>query len=116
MELIEKKFVKSGCLFLNGEWSPVQRTGEAIICNESLREIFAIPDDCLTVWLSLHSRPAANRLSVTILRDSYNDPVIKTTELGYSAATYIEFDFGSLYSVLQKHIGKTLYVECRYES
>ncbi len=44
---------------LNGDVS------KGFLCDESLAEVFLIPKTAKTIWVSIHNRPAADRVEVT---------------------------------------------------
>ena len=108
MKIVERKFLRT-------RWYWRLLGGTMDLCDKEFPEVFDISGSLNTCWLSLHTRPATNRLAVKILDDGIGgcDILIDDRDAGASDEEVL-WDL-TLDRVLQRYIGKTLYVECRYE-
>lgn len=101
MKLVEKKFT-----FENDYW--VHRN--LVLCNDQIEELFFVPDNVMSIWVSLHSRPTTNRYKATIERDCNGFVELQVKD--YSNAMV---DNGAFETIFEKFIGKTVYVQVEYE-
>ena len=126
MKIVERKFEAEGQPWPGGRlarhtWMVCTRSKKMFgLCDEAFAEVFNVPPEVKTIWLSLHDRPAANRAVVNV--EIYNDVEIDYGNDGsYPEMQLLEYEpiiyFSSklLDSILKPLVGKTVYLQCEYE-
>lgn len=107
MKIATRRFTRtiSGAISwwdLNGDVS------QGFLCDELLAKVFLIPDTAKTIWVSIHSRPAADRVKVTT-GERDGDTVWIADNACYQADSALT----KLFDRLSK--GKIVYAEVWYE-
>ena len=91
-------------------------------CDHIFRRLFDLPEDCEEVTLSLHDRPAMNRVEVRVEHEENHDGAVvwfnvMIIERGLSKCLRGEmFGTGALDRHLKKFDGQTLHLQCEYEA
>ncbi len=85
------------------------------LCNETLDAVFDIPHDVSVIWLSLHNRPAANRVVLEVVMvpwddDIASDCVVRLPEFFDNRFSVDE----KLNPILAPLCGKAVYLDCEY--
>lgn len=86
--------------------------GMLSFCNRWFREHFVIPPQTETIWLSLHDRKAADRMSIRISKHCGQHFVFAG---GERTVVCNNFSFVEIFPKLAPYIGKTLYLQVKYE-
>ncbi len=124
MKLAERKFRR----VFSGDWErSIKHKGwkdDWMLCDAAMDSIFDIPEDARTIWLSLHTRPAINRVKVDIKmwkhppspcgKDAdYPEICVSSSELPPGR----KWDTNSpeIDKVIKPFVGKSLYVQCEYQ-
>lgn len=106
--LLQRKFRHDGRGWVSG-----RNKGKVWLCDFVLREIFEIPAELSTLWLSFHERPALNRAAVaTTIPQSRHD---KEVMVVYVDDKKTEVDRNGAEEILRRFKDKTtVYLQCKY--
>ncbi|MCK5616579.1 hypothetical protein KAR91_82720 [Candidatus Pacearchaeota archaeon] len=101
MKIIEKKFKQT----LSGSW----KCDELFLCRTEMDELFNIPKNKTTIWVSLHTTRRASRYKAKIQKNT-RDKIYLGILNTHSEVNNEYFD-----PIFDKLLNKTVYVEVRYE-
>ncbi len=108
MKVLEKRFKWI-------DWGDWQSGNKFSLCGSEFSELFDVPESVKTIWLSLHTRPAKDRVKIQIVPykvlPSLPDFTYQEPGMSLGSVTNMTFHF---YGELKKLIGKTLYLQCEY--
>lgn len=112
MLMVREKLLKKrkGVFFA---WEFVCKSFEKeTICGHWMWEHFDIPEGVAGIWLSLHTRSAAERYEATI--KMYDGPcTVPWPEIQVEDTCW---DCEALDELFEKLVGKSLYLQCEYEA
>ena len=85
---------------------------DPFLCREELGNLFSIPD-VSKIWVSIRDHPTAFSMAIQIRRKRAGVEWVVTTENGRSWGQWKLFS--GLRRILNKYIGRTVYLEVEYE-
>ena len=113
MKLVERKFADRYYDYCDGFWDKDSN----FVCIEQLSLLFDIPQNAETIWLSLHTRPAKNRVKMEVIRVPGHETYLPETYLS-CVVEDIHIESGEdLARLIEKYVGNRshVYLECWYE-
>ena len=103
-----------------GLWFWFSSKGRLYFCDGLLRDVFDIPMEAVTIWISLHSRPAACRHEAQVKRfggsaRSWLKVTLVDLDQPPPGQVYYRSSF-DLDILLKPYLNKTVWVEVEYEA
>lgn len=124
MKIFETKLIKKEWVFSKGfYWFPVGVGDGEDLSDDYLHQLFEFPSTITTVWISFYTASSKNRHRVKVRRAEWiADKIpeilfnVKHVEIykGKKYSKIVEWNFESGDRVLNKYIGKTIYVQVEY--
>ena len=110
MKLAKRRFIRD--TRDEGSWS----SGGGELCRPVLESMFSIPDDVSVIWITLHCRPAANRVAVRVVGFGRGSPVaIAEHQQDRWDRAQRTVDQSAFEKLLRPLIGRTVYAAVEYD-